>query len=367
MRTHRPWRLIWRFLIDEAGWIIATYVNAIVILGLIWLLLTFEGRSAATVVANLGYALLISSIVLLITLSIRFLRWYPFALQSQVLLEEEAGLDQLTSLPPGGDSSQEVYRTLIDRFYRLQVADRQRYQEGYQRHLAFINLWVHQMKTPVSTISLIAQQAESQEPEQVAASMDSVLEETVKLADGLELVLNTARLQDFAVDYQIRQVDLLEIVRKVINGRKKQFIRYGIFPEIDAPDGDWRVLTDEKWNSFAIDQVVANALKYGSQGGPAGQRLRFRLERGEQEIRLRVADQGPGIPEQDLGRVFEPFFTGENGRRYGGATGIGLYLVRQVMEQMGHTVNIASSTEEGKGTTVTFAYASSVTAGTPAT
>jgi len=358
MRSGLFGRLLRRFLCDEAGWILAIYLNTALLLTLVWLLLTFEGRSADTIRANLGYALMVTTMLLVTVLTVRFLRWYPFARQSQLLLEEEATLDQLTGLPPGGDSSQEIYRELIDRFYHLQAAERQRYQEGYQRHLAFINLWVHQMKTPVSTISLIAQQAESQEPDQFAASMESVLEETVKLADGLELVLNTARLQDFAVDYQIRQVDLLEMVRKVINGRRKQFIRYGIFPEIQADAGDWRILTDEKWNAFAIDQVVANALKYSSQGGPEGQRLRFRLEREAETIRLLVADQGPGIPEQDLGRVFEPFFTGENGRRYGGATGIGLYLVRQVTEQLGHTVRIASSTRVGEGTTVTFTYPS---------
>lgn len=112
--------------------------------------------------------------------------------------------------------------------------------------------------------------------------------------------------------------------------------------------------TDEKWNSFAIDQVVTNALKYGSQAGAPGQKLRIRLERLPGAKRLSIADQGPGIPEQDLGRVFQPFFTGENGRRYGGATGMGLYLVKQVMDRMGHQVAVTSRV--GEGPTVTFTY-----------
>lgn len=110
----------------------------------------------------------------------------------------------------------------------------------------------------------------------------------------------------------IRRGDLLESIRRVINNRKKQFIRLSIFPEIEAAGDDWSVLTDEKWNGFVIDQLIANALKYASQTGPPIQWLTFRLERGNQAVALSISDQGPGIPAQDLPRVFEPFFTGEN-------------------------------------------------------
>lgn len=343
-------RLLLRFLLDRLPFIAAFYTNTALLLLLVWLLLSFEGRSAVVLRANLGYALLLSTLVLTLWLGLTLLRWLPFARKAAELLDEGGDLEALTGLPEGGDGDQESLRRLLDRFFRLAVAERQRYAEAHQRHLAFINLWVHQMKSPVSTISLIAQQGEAAEP----AAMGSILEETTRLADGLELVLNTARLQDFAVDYQIRQVDLLESVRKLVGARKKQFIRLAIFPELEASAGEWRVRTDEKWNGFAIDQVIANALKYSSQDGAVSQRLRIRLERQPGAIHLSVADQGPGIPEQDLGRVFEPFFTGENGRRYGGATGIGLYLVRQVMEQMGHRVSIDS--KEGEGTVVTFTY-----------
>ena len=123
--------------------------------------------------------------------------------------------------------------------------------------------------------------------------------------------------------------------------------------------GCWLVLTDEKWNAFAIDQVVANALEYASQAGKPHQRLKFCLSRrppgaGAPAIRLTIADEGPGIPPQDLPRIFEPFFTGENGRRYADATGIGLYLVKQVLDRLGHQIAVHSV--EGQGTAVTLTY-----------
>lgn len=192
------------------------------------LLLSFEGRSAAVLTENLGYVLLLSSMVLLLWLGVAYLRWAPFAGKVEELLNRESpDLGELASLPEGSGSDQERCGALLTRFLGLAVAERQCYQEAHQRHLAFINLWVHQMKTPVATVSLIAQEAEEREP----AAMASLLEETARLTDGLELVLNTARLQDFAVDYQIRQVDLLESLRRVVCGRKKQFIRLSIFPE----------------------------------------------------------------------------------------------------------------------------------------
>ncbi|HEV2121647.1 MAG TPA: ATP-binding protein, partial [Chloroflexota bacterium] len=189
----------------------------------------------------------------------------------------------------------------------------------------------------------------------VSAALASIEEETLKLADGLELVLNTTRLQDFALDYHIRRVDLLQSVRKVVNARKRQFIRLGIFPAVDAAeDADWHVLTDEKWNTFAIDQILSNALKYGSQVGRPKQRLRLSLSHRVGAVTLAITDEGPGIPPQDVPRVFEPFFTGENGRRYSHATGIGLYLVKRVIDQLGHQVALQSV--EGQGTTVTLTY-----------
>ncbi|HWI64278.1 MAG TPA: ATP-binding protein, partial [Symbiobacteriaceae bacterium] len=165
---------------------------------------------------------------------------------------------------------------------------------------------------------------------------------------------SVARLQEFALDFKVEPVDLAEAVRRVINQRRKQFIRLTLYPEIDAPDGDWHVLTDAKWNGFVIDQIVSNALKYGSQGGAPGQRLRFSLRRTEAGVTLTIADQGPGIPPEDLPRIFDPFFTGVNGRRFADATGIGLFVVREVTSRLGHRVAVASA--PGQGTAVTLTY-----------
>lgn len=342
-----------RFLQDRLGLAAAFYAAVGLVLALTGLLMAQQGLETAELRANLGYALLLATTVLVIYLGLEYFRWVPFANQILVLTEREGGLDAIANLPPPQTREQADCRALVGSLYSHSVAEISRYTEAHQRHLTFINMWVHQMKTPVSAIHLIAQRASEKEREGLRADLESVAEEASRLAEGLDLVLNMARLSDFAPDYRIERVDLLEALRDVINARKRQFIRVRIFPEVEAT-GPLQVLTDRKWHGFVLDQIISNALKYGAQGGPDGQRLMLRLHREGAEAVLTIADQGPGIPEEDLPRLFEPFFTGANGRRYADATGIGLFLVRQVVDRLGHEIRIDSRL--GEGTTVTLRY-----------
>lgn len=350
-------RMLRLFLADRTGVALLAYGIALAILVLTSLLLSFSGLPTGAVRSNVGYGLLLATAFLAAYLLVDLLRWWPHARQAQTLLEWEVDLMVLSNLPSGGTLDQRTSRDLLAKLHSVAVAEKLRYEEAHRRHLAFMNLWVHQMKTPVSAINLIAQEVEEQAP----TAMQSVEEETARLAEGLEMVLTMARLQDFAIDFHIRRVDLLEGVRSSINARKKQFIRLGIFPEVAADGEDWTILTDSKWNGFVLDQIISNALKYGAQAQgaePTAQRLRFRLARNAGAICLTIADEGPGIPAQDLPRVFEPFFTGENGRRFAGATGVGLWLVHQVVDRLGHQIAVESA--PGQGTTVTLCYLTKV-------
>ena len=101
---------------------------------------------------------------------------------------------------------------------------------------------------------------------------------------------------------------------------------------------DLTVRADPKWLSFVIGQVLVNAAKY--RGEKDGGVVRVWAERQETgldawETRLAIADDGIGIPDADVGRVFDKGFTGENGRRFARSTGMGLYLVRELCEKMG--------------------------------
>ena len=348
-------KLLRGYLRDRLHWVALAYGNTLLVILAGALLLQLRGVEAGFFKREAGYLLLLTTFLLAVVLAFDLLRWRPFAIQQDRLLQAAVDSDALANLPDGGTADQQAGAALVRKVHRLFAAERTRYEEAHRRHLAFIHLWVHQMKTPVSLVGLIAQREGEGAPEKVANALAAVEEQAGKISEGLDLVLGMARLEEFAVDYQVRRVDLAQLVRGVINERKKQFIRLGIYPRLTVATPDPAVLSDAKWLSFAVDQVVGNSLKYSSQGAQGEDRtLRIAIGREGQAVALTIADVGPGIPPQDLPRVFEPFFTGENGRRYAGATGVGLYLVKRVVDELGHSVTVES--EPGKGTTVTFRF-----------
>ncbi len=105
-----------------------------------------------------------------------------------------------------------------------------------------------------------------------------------------------------------------------------------------------RVLTDEKWLLFILEQILSNAIKYTKRGSVAV----YMDDR--EEKTLVIADTGIGIVAEDVPRVFEKGFTGYNGRYDKRSTGIGLYLCRRVLNRLSHTIRIES--EPGQGTRV---------------
>jgi signal transduction histidine kinase len=102
-----------------------------------------------------------------------------------------------------------------------------------------------------------------------------------------------------------------------------------------------------------LNQLLSNAIKYSAG---TNTKIRFTAREAEaDEVHLSIQDSGIGIPEADLKRVFRPFYTGENGRKYRESTGMGLYLVQEICQRLGHRVELVS--QEGAGTTVTLIFA----------
>jgi hypothetical protein len=197
----------------------------------------------------------------------------------------------------------------------------------------YYTLWAHQIKTPIAAARLLLQAGDfPQRPE---------LEiELFKIEQYVEMVLNYLRLDSDTSDYCLRDTDLDELLRSSIRKFSRLFILGHI--SLDFQPTGRTVLTDEKWLSFVVEQVLSNALKYTPSGGA------IRIY-GDGET-LVIADTGIGIRSEDLPRIFEKGFTGCNGREDKKSTGIGLYLCRRVMEQLGLDITVTS--QLGQGTQV---------------
>ena len=231
--------------------------------------------------------------------------------------------------------------TVDDADYRRIIAllqDARREQESnaarkYADMVDYYTLWAHQIKTPIAAMRLTLQNEDTPLSRRLTAELGRV-------ERYVEMVLAYLRLDASATDYVLREYDLAPIVRGAVKKFSGEFIERRL--TLDFQPTNARVLTDEKWLSFVLEQLFSNALKYTPEG-----KVSIYMEA---PATLCVADTGIGIAPEDLPRIFEQGYTGYNGRADKRASGLGLYLCRRVCQNLGHTISAES--EPGKGTTV---------------
>lgn len=250
----------------------------------------------------------------------------------------DESLEQIGTTPVA-----EQLQQLLKSQYNL-YADRllteQKKQDQYNM---FLDRWLHQMKTPVSVLHLMAKDLD--EPE-----ASDLQEEVDRLQRGLEMVLHMARVRTIEHDFHIQRLSLMEMLQDVIKENRRLFIRQEIYPRIKETN-DYIVETDEKWFQFILTQLIQNAVKYSVA---YGKYIDIGLGEVDGRSMVEIRDEGVGIPKEDLKRIFNPFFTGENGRTFRESTGIGLYLVKEVLTHLGHDIKVVS--ERGVGTTFTIYF-----------
>ncbi|WP_010273640.1 sensor histidine kinase [Paenibacillus senegalensis] len=244
---------------------------------------------------------------------------------------------------PLGDAVEGLLRQQY-RHFQGQIKGIEKHRE---EHLTFINQWAHQMKTPLSVIQLLVQ---DEDDERSA----SIRDEADRLEKGLQMVLYAARLESFESDFKVEPVLLRKLAEKAVHENKRLFIRHNVYPEVHI-DPSLVIESDAKWLLFVLNQLVINAVKYSAG---SGQKVTIHAWKEAEEVWLEVRDRGIGIPKHDLKRVFQPFFTGENGRTHRESTGMGLYVAQQFCQRLGHRIAIESMV--GAGTTVRIAFNSAV-------
>ena len=246
---------------------------------------------------------------------------------------EEAIFVTAEDLPETTTLIEEDYQHLIQRLVR-ENRQRQAAADSMLEDLtSYYTLWVHQIKTPIAAMDLLLQAGPDR-----ATEMEIELQ---KIAQYVDMVLQYLRLDSTAKDLVLQRCQLDAVVRQTVRKYAKLFILKKI--QLVFQETKWEVLSDEKWLCFLLEQLLSNALKYTPERGKISIFL-------EGETNLVIADTGIGIAPEDLPRVFEKGFTGNNGRMDKKATGIGLYLCRRVTNLLGHTISIVS--EPGVGTQV---------------
>lgn len=216
------------------------------------------------------------------------------------------------------------------------------YKEKQTDYREYIETWVHEIKTPIASAKLILENDNSISSERINYEM--------KRVEGyIEQVLYYARSSDVSKDYIIKEFSLRAVVMKVIKSNSRDFINKKIKLNIKELNG--KIFSDEKWIEFIINQVIVNAVKFSnSKDGEVA----IYSNINKNNITLIIEDNGVGINEKDIDRVFEKGFTGENGRRFGKSTGIGLYLCKKLCDKLGIGINLSSKVNEGTKVKLVF-------------
>ncbi|WP_308637953.1 sensor histidine kinase [Paenibacillus silvisoli] len=232
---------------------------------------------------------------------------------------------------------------LLDAQYSHYRNEIQAWERKQREHLIFINQWAHQMKTPLSVIEMITQDEDDER-------FQSISEEVDRMRHGIDMMLYTARLETFEQDFSVESVSLRQMASEAVHEYKRLFIRSHVYPEMNV-DERFVVQTDAKWLRFIVLQLLSNAIKYSSGSGSKVSVTAF--ERDGAPV-FEIRDRGVGIPKADRKRVFQAFYTGENGRSFKESTGMGLYLASEVARKLDLRLELESEVGEGTAARIVF-------------
>ena len=265
--------------------------------------------------------------------------FYKEILSKLDLLEEKYLICELVSKPNFLDG-EILYQMLyeINKSMNENIRD---YRSKINDFKEYVELWLHEVKIPLSALILYTHNKKTSQ---------ALVKEINKIDNYLEQILYYIRSENTEVDYIIKEVDLNKVIRGVMLKNKDVLLEKNI--SITSDVHNIRVLTDYKWLEFMINQIISNSLKYMKDVDD--KKIEIKAYKQDKHIVLEIWDNGIGIPASDIGRVLNKTFTGQNGRKVPGSTGMGLYIVSNLCKKLGHKIEIESI--EGEYTKVKFVF-----------
>lgn len=293
---------------------------------------------------SISALLLILAVWALILLAGLFLTYWKRSRQMRQLLDmagqlsERYLISEVMELPEQAED-QVYYRLLkiAGKSMLEQIGEVQRERQEYKE---YIEQWIHEVKTPITAIKLICENNRCSFTRELMAELENINRFT-------EQALYYARSEHTEKDYSVREISLSDVVHGAIADNKYLLRQNNM--AVTVEDVEYSIYSDDKWLRFILDQLISNAVKYRTYQ-PV---LHFFAVKKTDSIILSVSDNGIGIPQGDLPRIFEKGFTGQNGRTIHSSTGIGLYLCGRLCDKLGIGISASS---EGKGTTISLSF-----------
>lgn len=279
----------------------------------------------------LFYGFVLSLFVFLLYHILQGLRMAQKATERKQLLEPSALLWQ--ELPKPHSLAEEDYQKMVISLRQHCSDISAQWEEKQKESLDYYTTWVHQIKIPITVMQMQLAMEDTEEHR-------ALLVELFRIQEYVNMALGYVRLDGEAKDLVLQKQDVDHMVREVIHKFAPQFIRKKL--RLDYEPVHRMMVTDEKWFCFLLEQLMSNAVKYTRQGS-------ITIGLSEEKEALYIRDTGIGMEAEDLPRIFEKGFTGNNGRRDKKATGLGLYLCRQTAKQL--SISLWAESAVGLGST----------------
>lgn len=239
----------------------------------------------------------------------------------------------LDNLPKTSNQIEKMYTELLKLLTNEKNEEINNILNSKKETMEYVTLWSHQIKTPITALQLLANDTD----EEIRIE---ILNRLFEIEQYQDMMLQYLRLEGGGNDYVLADYSVKDMVNQAVKYFTRIFISKGISVKIQV-DESRKVVTDEKWMVFVLKQLISNALKYTSKG-----EICISFDNDE----LLIKDSGIGIAEEDLPRIFDRGYTGYNGRKDKKATGLGLYLTKQILDRLNHKIEIDS--QIGVGTRV---------------
>lgn len=329
---------LFNYIVDRLFYILVYLLS-------ISLVVYIMGLGSGFNIRNILYALLISGLLLLAFLSIDYLSKRKVYRAVNRGLESD-GFYYISNMPARTNREHKAFKELLSRAHRKYEYLLDKYREEYKSYLDLKNKWINNMNTSIADIKLYLKNNGD------TKNYENIEEEIEKLSRSLEMDLCFLRIMGIKLDLQMEKINIEDMVREVIDENKDALVTNSIHPTIKSK-GNLLVKSNKYWLKFIISQVISNSIKYTKIKDVEKKYIHISIYREEERSVLSIEDNGIGIANKDLDKVFNPFFTGEKGRDYK-SIGMGLYLVREVCDRLGHGLELRSM--EGIGTIVRILF-----------
>ena len=267
--------------------------------------------------------------------------FYDTLKENMEQLEQKYLISEIIKEPSFAEGK--ILKSVIQDTGKSMLENVNKYKYIQQDYKDYIELWIHEVKLPIATSKLIIENNKNEVTKNIEEELDQI-------ENYVEQALYYARSSTVEKDYYINKCILKDIVNTAILKNKSNLILNKI--NIELENLDLQVYTDSKWCIFILNQIIQNSIKYKKDMNSI---LQINAKENKENVVLNIKDNGIGIKQEELEKVFEKGFTGTNGRIDGKkSTGMGLYLCKKLCEKLGLSIEIESKRDEYTQVKITF-------------